>query len=429
MERLLKQFNRLQKTGPALDWSENTRSFLVNRVKTDTLAKDHYWLADFKVFSLIWIRKIMPSPVKMISVLTVFSMILGTSMVAEAEYLPKGRPLYAVKRTFEKIELVLAVSPEKETKVNLKHVGKRQAEAVKISHKSTISETEKAGNLKIVVKSLEQNINAVKDNLEIVKDEAKNPEETAKLAKEVNQKTTETIDDLEKVKETMNSKEVDKTVGEAQEKVEAVAVASLEVLVENSAEPQVSDQVISKNEVKDIINSTIERESNKINKIEDKVEVANGEKPTATDKEELSQVTANSTKSHEILKEAQTLLAGDLLKEALDKVKESKEKTGVSQKVVSKLEDAAGTATANNATTTPDAIINQDKTTSGKTGTGTSETTPEVIDILNYAPLGGPISQSATDTIDTGITNLNLLEIPQKLEENQENGGLDSNPQ
>src|SRR3989344_5225299 len=295
MERLLKQFNRLQKTGPALDWSENTRSFLVNRVKTDTLAKDHYWLADFKVFSLIWIRKIMPSPVKMISVLTVFSMILGTSMVAEAEYLPKGRPLYAVKRTFEKIELVLAVSPEKETKVNLKHVGKRQAEAVKISHKSTISETEKAGNLKIVVKSLEQNINAVKD-------------------------------DLEKVKETMNSKEVDKTVGEAQEKVEAVAVASLEVLVENSAEPQVSDQVISKNEVKDIINSTIERESNKINKIEDKVEVANGEKPTATDKEELSQVTANSTKSHEILKEAQTLLAGDLLKEALDKVKESKEK-------------------------------------------------------------------------------------------------------
>src|SRR3989344_3254903 len=192
MERLLKQFNRLQKTGPALDWSENTRSFLVNRVKTDTLAKDRYWVADFKVFSLIWLRKIMPSPVKMISVLTVFSMILGTSMVAEAEYLPKGRPLYAVK----------------------------------ISHKSTISETEKAGNLKIVVKSLEQNINAVKDNLEIVKDEAKNPEETAKLAKEVNQKTTETIDDLEKVKETMNSKEVDKTVGEAQEKVEAVAVAS-----------------------------------------------------------------------------------------------------------------------------------------------------------------------------------------------------------
>lgn len=419
MERLLKQLNRLQKAGPALEWSENTRSFLVNRVKTDTLAKEHFWFADFKVFSFVWLRKILPSPVKIVSVLTIFGMILGTGMVAEAEYLPKGRPLYAVKRTFEKIELVLAVSPEKETKVNLKHASKRKDEAIKISEKADLSEEQKVGNLKKVVKSLEQNISAVKDNLEIVKDEAKKPEETAKLAKEVNQKTTETINDLEKVKETMDTKEVDKTVGEAQEQVEAVAVASLEVLVENSAEPQVSNQVISKNEVKDIINGTIERENNKISKIEDKVEVANAEKPTATDKKELTEVTENSTKSHEILKEAQAFLDDDLLKEALDKVKESKEKTEVSQKVVSKLEEAAEAASVENATTTPGAIINQNTINSGKISTATKETTPEILDQVNYSPLGGRVTQTATDTIETDITNLNLLEIPQALPENQ----------
>ena len=106
-ERLLNQLNKLQKNGPSPQWKENTRNLLVFQVKKDTLTNEHSWRNSLEMFSFIYLKKIVPHSVRAISTLIVIAMMGGVGLFAQAEYIP-SRPLYIVKKTLERIELVLS---------------------------------------------------------------------------------------------------------------------------------------------------------------------------------------------------------------------------------------------------------------------------------------------------------------------------------
>ena len=166
-QRLFEQLNKLQSVKPDLNWQSQLRNSLVTRARIDTIDKQLTFTDHLSLFSMVFYKKYLPSPYKMTSALAILLIISGTGFMAQAEYSP-SRPLYSVKRGFENVEFVFAVTPEQETQLHLKHAKKRQDEAVKIAA-DVSNPTQKAENLNRVIKSMEQNIVAAKSGLEIVK--------------------------------------------------------------------------------------------------------------------------------------------------------------------------------------------------------------------------------------------------------------------
>ncbi len=354
-QRFLKQFKKLEKIEPNPAWSQITRNFLVNRASHDTLGKESSWAVNFRLFTAVWLTKLIPSPVKIVSVLVIFSLVGGIGLAAEASYDPYSSA-YALKRVVENVQLALITSPEGKAKFNLRLVDKRTEEIIKLAVSSDISTEDKAAPIKTVAASLKQNINEAKTSLEAIKETApEEPEEMVKLAKVITEKTQETIEGLEKVKETGLSDNVDKTVTEAQTAVEEAQSASLEVLVKGVAEQTVSEEIVSKDQVKDLLNTTIERENKKIEQISQSVsqvkptEMVNGsEVEKKVDVDKLAEVTQKSKVSKEILKDAEQLLEADKLAEAFSQVQTSSEINKESKSVVAKVEDALQSEKAKN---------------------------------------------------------------------------------
>jgi len=413
-ERLIKQFNKLQKTEPSMEWAENTRNFLVAKVTQDTLGKESSWAFTLRLNSMAWVKRIAPSPTKVVSFLIIIGLIGGTNMVAQAEYIPK-RPLYTVKRTFEKIELVMALTPESETKVNLKHATKRKDEAVKIAQKEDIAPEEKTENINTVVKSMEQNISAANNTLQIASESDKNSESTAKLAKEINKNVSANIKDLDKVKE-ISSEAVGEVVDEALDELEKAEDTSIKVLIDqvqqtNEEGQSDSSEVVSKEEVKEILNVKIQRTDEKLQKIGEKVKVVGPEQQIGgpiVDKSDVNQVKENSEAAQVILEEVKVLVNDNMLSEALEKFQETSKITKESEKTISKIEKVANEVIKETASTSTDkggvkGIIELE-------GEDSSEVIDlKIEDILNYAPLGGEIIQSATQTPEVGTSSLNYL--------------------
>lgn len=294
--RLLKQLNKLSTLQPDLGWQEATRNFLVTRARVDTIAKQPTLSERFSVFAFIFYKKYLPSPLKIMAIVSALAMTVGANFAAQAEYRPKT-PLYSVKRVFENVEFVFAVSPESEATVNLKHAKKRQAEAVKIAAGESDA-ADKAENLNTVIKKLEQNLLAAKSGLEIVKNQ--DGQQTVDLAKKVNENTAEAIETLNQVQASAPSTEVAKTVSEAQGIAEEANTASLKVLVDSAVKTPENGSV-SKAEVKDLISQKLERTEEKI-------------------KQTAHEAGTDSAQAQKIVKEAKNLLNKDALTQALEKV-------------------------------------------------------------------------------------------------------------
>ncbi len=445
-ERLCKQFNKLQKTGPSPEWTANTRNFLINRVKQDTLGNEPSWAFSFRLNSMVWVKRVMPSPVKVVSFFIVIGLVGGTNMVAQAEYIPK-RPLYTVKRTFEKIELVMALTAKSETKVNLKHATKRKEEAVKLAKKEDFAPGEKTENINTVVKSLEQNISAANNSLEIVKESEKDHQGTVELAKEFTKNISDNIEDLNEVKEA--SKEVKEAVEEAVEEMEKAEESSIQILideVENKpALPEEGEEiiyeVISEEEVKEILNNKIERTDKNLKEIEEEIEVPSQEQepllPEETveniDSEEtvaIQEVKENSEEAQVKVEEVKVLINDGMLSEALEKIQETNKINEESKETIAKIEDVSDQEIDIEAVSEDGVhIFDEEGSVEGviEFGEGINENTPEIIefniDSVNYAPLGGEIIQSATQTPEIGTSSINYLylgENPAIIEETEE---------
>jgi len=241
-ERLLKQFKKLDQTGPSAEWQEGVRDFLVKRVSQNTITKKASWQSSLEIFSIVWVRKLLPSPVKMITALIILTLVGGTGLMAQASYIPSGA-FYTAKRFGENVQLVFAITPQSETKINLKFAEERKKEAVKLAKKEDIKPEEKKEYINTVVKSLKQNISAAQTSLDIVKEREKENQnsDTIKLTKELTENVSQNIDDLEEVKAIVSIKEVKAVVTQVQNELEKVEDDSLKDLIKEVEKKEKQD--------------------------------------------------------------------------------------------------------------------------------------------------------------------------------------------
>jgi len=256
-EKYLHQFKKLQNVGPSLEWKENTRNFLINQVKRDTLTQETSWVNNFPFNFYIFFRNLAPSPVRSIAAFLVIVLIGGTGIFAKASYNPKS-PLYPVKITLEKIDLVLAFTAKSEARKYLIHANNRKEEALKLAKESGYSSAEKEEGISAILKSMEKNISAAQSSLSIIQENKDKSTETLELAKEISEKANESLKDLDEVKDIISLKGVKNSVAEAKSAIEKAEDVSLEVLIKeaNGAEKTL---VISQDELKTLINHKLER--------------------------------------------------------------------------------------------------------------------------------------------------------------------------
>ncbi|MBU1130583.1 hypothetical protein KJ840_00400 [Patescibacteria group bacterium] len=415
-ERLANQFKKLQEVGPSAEWTEATRNFLIARIQQDTLTQETPFFSRWKLFFNEGFQKIMPSPVKVISSLVIISLLGGAGLFAQAESNPK-HILYAVKRTLEKIELVLAVTPQSETKVNLRHATKRKEEAVKLAQKTNLSAEEKDGLINTVINSLEQNISAAGNSLGMV-DEAKNTDQAVELAQEITANINNNLQGLEEVKDIASSDSVNKNVFGVQSAMEGVENSSIEVLIQKLANQEANGQFISEEKVKEIVNNKIERTAEKISAKEQAVKNIDLNKVVIVKEDRIgttyisikldikkivSQAVEKLAEAPKLLEEAKSLLAGNLLSESMGKIKEVEAIIKETEEIIAPItgvseEDALEAADEGDIVgdKTDNSIANP---VNNDSASSTPEITPEVMEqILNYAPLGGEITYSASYT-------------------------------
>lgn len=352
-QKLLEQFNCLKSVQPDFAWKERTRDFLVKRVKLDTVAHQTNWFEIFHTFSIVFFAKYMPSPARITAIIVVISIIGGANMIAQAEYAP-NRMFYGVKRAYEKVEFVFAVTPESEAKMHLKHANERQKEATKIAASQQTSQ-EKASNLKTVIKSFEQNIEAAKSSLVIVKEQTENMknsdiinEKTLNLAKEISENVSEAIKNLDEVNNITSNKDVSKTVEEAQSVAEGVNTASLKVLIEKTGTS--TDPVLQK-QLKNFIFQKLNRDQETINKI----------KVLTEQWLEAEDAAQKIDQAQKLTKEAKNLLEENAFLEAMQKAEYVSDiARELNNKINTEAEDnkAIENNQGNSATQTPKVIIN-----------------------------------------------------------------------
>lgn len=386
-EKLVNQFKKLQETGPSSEWTKNTRNFLIAKVQQDTLTQEPSCLSQIKLFSNIWFKRMVPSSVKVISIFAIIALIGGTGLVAQAEYIPT-RPLYTVKRTLEKIELVLAITAKSETKVHLKHADKRKAEAVKLAKKTSLSTEEKEGLINTVVSSLEQDISAAASSLEIINETNKESGKVLELAKKITQTINENIGDLDQVKEIASLEGVDESVSEVQSNIEESGNSSLEVLIKEAESLQGDEEVISTDELKQIIYNKIERTSGKINGIYEVIKGINPDEIViykeefrvgTTDikiqlnvEEVINEAVEKLTGAQEILNQAKLSLEAGSLSEALEKVKKSNEIVIEAEGILAQIVDVETEIEA------PSQLINEEEVIGEQNIKGVIETITEI---------------------------------------------------
>ena len=339
---------------------------------------------------MIFYKKYFPSPYKMASALVILLIISGTSIMAQAEYVP-SRPLYSVKRGFENVEFVFAVTAEQETQLHLKHAKKRQDEAVKIAA-DVSNPAQKAENLNRIIKSMEQNIVAVKSGLEIAKDAAiadsTDNQKTVALAKEITESTNIAIQALDQVQSSAPNTAT-KTVNEARSLAEDTNSISLKFLVDNTNQNIGSEEEssVAAQEVKDFISQKLERSEEKIKQVQTITGNAVNTSVNGKNNVNLQDAVQKTTEAQAIVKEAKNLLNNNDLPQALDKIEKAsnitKESTGALNKIIEITDGVFGTSS------------NEVKPT-----TTIPQIEPENINqvILNYNSMGVQANQTATYT-------------------------------
>ena len=154
---ILNQFQKLSQTTPDADWVLSCKQRLMAQAELTMPENKKNWLSLFTWKTEKFAMRIVSSAPKAMSAIVGLLVIAGTtSIVAEASFVPE-QPLYTVKQTMEKFELLLATSPEKESEIYAKHMQKRVHEAEQIIDSKSLTDSEKEEHLKTIIKSIEKN--------------------------------------------------------------------------------------------------------------------------------------------------------------------------------------------------------------------------------------------------------------------------------
>jgi len=377
LEKKLSQLKDSKFLEPDVNWEKSTKYKILGEISSQNNLMKASKLSRREKIDLLFsriIKRIIPSATKTVSVFLIFTVFFTTGFQAQASV--PGEILWPVKRGMEKAELTLTIDPVKETKVHIKHVNKRLIEIDKIIKEKKSEKNDKV--IKKIVKHLERDSSAVTASLEIVKEE-KTALEIVELAQEVKDSARETIITLgEQVSEADNIV-IEEALEEVQETNETVAldaielalevheeiieqganvniieimVESLEGEIEVSSEDAVAVEAI----VTDMIIEEIEDLEENIQIIQEKVDIVEDKEfkdaQNVIEEEnngilkriDIKDVTIKAVKEKPeeaeiVLDEAKLFLEEGSLKEALDKVSESKEINDKADLVLDKVKE------------------------------------------------------------------------------------------
>ncbi|MBT6691303.1 hypothetical protein HOB10_03155 [Candidatus Parcubacteria bacterium] len=368
---LKKQFSKLRKSEdlqPDEAWKNQTKYELLSEISSQNRLMQAQKLTTSEKVDMLamnFFNKVAPSFSKMVAGFLIVIMGSGVNMAAQASV--PGQALWPVKRSIERAELTLTFSPVKETEIHIKHVNKRLDEIGKIleSTENEIEPTEttkKERAIKQAVSHLEQDIKSADNSLKVVKEE-KTPLEVVELAKKVTDATKEAVEDLEEKAVDLEDMAIEEVLDDAkvtQQEVNDAAVSlALEVHEEVVAAIE-ANKVVAENidittttvpEILEIEDVVAEAEANAVKAVvaemiaveimETGVEIEdiNVKAGDAADAEaveinlegneetieDIEDVKKTSEESGVVLDEAKVLLEEGSLKDALEKVSESKE--------------------------------------------------------------------------------------------------------
>lgn len=380
LAKKISQIKKLPLCQVDASWENTTKHQLLSEIYSQhRLMKAHSLTAEerFRLFGMKLTRRLMPSLSKTVAFLLVI--FLGSGMTFAASASVPGEALWPVKRGFEKAQLAMAVSPTKEAERYIENINTRLEELDKIVAKTKNNPNNQVANdkaLNKVISYLGQDTAAVDQTLKIVKAEKEKPLETVLLAqkvKEVANQTKEKVVVLEAQALTNNntvlekalaevktaSADADKTAVKVAVEVHQEVVASAAQNVEKSTNSQADQKqaVVDQAEVKavqtavaEIIKSEISQLTTDIQVSKEKAEAVNSQvnkdivqvTPAINvngDVINLKEISEKPKAAEGKLDEAKVLLDAGSLKDAADKLLESKvmqEKTVDALKTIEK---------------------------------------------------------------------------------------------
>lgn len=444
LSRHLSQLKNLPAWEPKAEWLNKARYEIMAEIASQTRLSQVNRLSMSERLDLFFsefFRRLVPSMSKMIAAFLVVSMSSTVAFAAQASV--PGETLWPIKRSMEQAELTITFSQVKETEVHLKHVNTRVNEIGKIladtkNSSEDISKKEKA--ITQAVRHLEKDAAGVDASLKLVKVESK-PSEVVALVQKVTAVTKEVKSTIKEQKAVLDDKvigEVLKDAEKASAKVNdnavtvAVEVHDQVVAVSTMSSKELSAAVATgtmpvsavaldekevqaiKNDVKAILVEQIKEASTELDTIKSKAETVDSKtleqvkdqittKDTVTSAEVKDVIENVSNKGKENLDKATTLVNEGALKDALDKVTETKEASSKAEVVLEKVDQLK----QDNATKPADQSSTNTKPNATSTGTTTTTTPAKKIEAsaINDEPWYDPEAIKEEELIPSSLNN------------------------
>lgn len=397
---------------PSPEWLKSNREILLmqisNTLESTTKREEKFvWWKFNSVWSFlnIFLPKQMVGYVlrPVMAVSAIFGLVFGgwTATVSASSNSLPGDILYSVKLATENVQTSLASKPA-EIKLRMEFAGRR-AEEVKKIVKSNLPKKEK--KVEEAVKHLKNDLEVVKVNLDTIKKDQANAASTqvvVEVAKVVDQKSTEIQKSLEQTNSDAaivaatqpavtvvpvvlnnNVAPVADQVKQAAAVAQETGVKAVEVIVEKH---QADNSVVSKEEVKNIVDNKLKVIEEKVVQIEAQVGaiVSTSTPKTLEVKKEQAKlvepvkVTTEAAKT--TLTEAKDELAKDNLDAVVDKLKQSSVLTQVAEVKVDaakilavSVEQVVASSTAPVSTSTATSVSSTPATAQPVSTTGTKQ--------------------------------------------------------
>lgn len=217
----ISQIAKLSELQPDKRWETTTKYDLLAEISSQNRMMQAQKLTNTEKTDLVFMRimnKVAPSFTRAVAAFLIIMMGSGVSMAAQASV--PGQALWPIKRSMEKVELSLAISPVTETEMHIKHAGKRLQEIDKILQETNtqpakVVKKEKA--IKQAVRHLEKDVTSADISLKIAKEEKK-PIEVVELAKKV----TDVTKEVTVVLDEKSGEATDKNIEEALDSIKEV---------------------------------------------------------------------------------------------------------------------------------------------------------------------------------------------------------------
>ena len=212
-----------------------------------------------------WQKRFVPAPSKIMATLLIFGLLGSTGLAAKAEYRP-DRTLYFVKKTIEKIELVLAMSSYQEAAIHLKHVQNRKDEVIKLAQSENLTKAEKEEYINTVVSKLKQDLSSASASLSIVNKADEESDKVADLAKQITIDSKDAVEVLNQVNEDIQLENVEQIIAEVIDSSENAEQDAIKILAVQQESGEIAEIEFTNEDLTALLDD-------KINRINKKIEV------------------------------------------------------------------------------------------------------------------------------------------------------------